>query len=275
MSDDLNWVQVGDLARGITQYSLSDSEALAGKALALHFAGGESCRLRFADGHTLAWELDGQGEPGGSGTEWYRATSPREAIYLVDYLPRDRHATCVSLVLDLASGMATRVVGRLPSREQAGRDFFSRASAGMDLTAVAVGIESAAIDRPWDAVSQRRHEPTAELVGRRIQYVYSASEVYEHIYLNEKLYTWHCLAGIERGLADTDRCQYLKIADRLYLFVWREKVVPTLGVVLIDLMAMKTTGKLFGYEGSDFQKLTNAPIGAYASVLNETRHVLP
>ena len=74
--------------------------------------------------------------------------------------------------------------------------------------------------------------PTDALVGKRVQYVYSQTEAYEHIYLNENLYTWQCLRGSEAGLADTDRCHYRRIADELYLFVWREKVVPTLGVVL-------------------------------------------
>jgi hypothetical protein len=116
------------------------------------------------------------------------------------------------------------------------------------------------------------HNPTHELIGKRVKYVYSHTESYEHIYLNPNLYTWHCLEGIEKGLADTDRCHYFKIAEALYLFVWREKIVPTLGVVMVDLNAMKTTGKLFGFEGDDFSRLTNVPIGAHAILLNVTRY---
>ena len=99
------------------------------------------------------------------------------------------------------------------------------------------------------------HLPTDELVGKRVQYVYSQTEAYEHIYLNEDLYTWQCLRGSEQGLADTDRCHYRRIADGLYLFVWREKVIPTLGVVLVDWACKRSNGKLFGYEGSDFGAL--------------------
>jgi hypothetical protein len=64
----------------------------------------------------------------------------------------------------------------------------------------------------------------------------------------------------------------LDIADELYLFVWREKLIPTLGVVLVDLLQMKTTGMLFGYESHDFGKLTNVRIGAYAEVINVTKY---
>jgi hypothetical protein len=79
---------------------------------------------------------------------------------------------------------------------------------------------------------------------------------------------------LEKGLADTDRCHHYKIADALYLFVWREKIIPTLGVVMVDLERMKTTGKIFGYQDNRFDKLSNFPIGAYAEVLNITKYNL-
>ncbi|MCS6036118.1 hypothetical protein LNQ52_01035 [Klebsiella pneumoniae subsp. pneumoniae] len=34
---------------------------------------------------------------------------------------------------------------------------------------------------------------------------------------------------MEKGLADVDRCHYVQVAEDLYLFVWREKIIPTLG----------------------------------------------
>jgi len=64
------------------------------------------------------------------------------------------------------------------------------------------------------------------------------------------------------------------ISEALYLFVWREKIIPTLGVVMVDLQKMKTTGKIFGYEDSNFEKLSNFPVGAFAKVLNHTRYEL-
>ncbi|HJU49405.1 MAG TPA: MoaF C-terminal domain-containing protein, partial [Pseudogulbenkiania sp.] len=81
-----------------------------------------------------------------------------------------------------------------------------------------------------------------------------------------------CLDGVEKGLADVDRCHYFKIDRNLYLFVWREKIIPTLGVVMIDLDHLKTDGKILGYQGSNFTELSNFPVGALAQVLNTTRH---
>ena len=41
---------------------------------------------------------------------------------------------------------------------------------------------------------------------------------------------------------------------------------------MVDLEPMNTTGKLFGYEGDDLGALTNASIGAYATLLNVTNY---
>ncbi|MBX4313659.1 hypothetical protein K4G94_22820, partial [Mycobacterium tuberculosis] len=82
------------------------------------------------------------------------------------------------------------------------------------------------------------------------------------IYLNDNFYAWQCLDGVEKGLADVDRCHYVQVAEDLYLFVWREKIIPTLGVILIDLQQMRTDGKIMGYPGSDFGALSNFPVGA-------------
>ena len=124
--------------------------------------------------------------------------------------------------------------------------------------------------------STPRHLPTTDLVGRRVEYTYSATERYEHIYLNEHFYTWHCLLGSEKGLADTDRCHYLKLAEDLYLFVWREKIIPTLGAVVVDFQAMRTMGKIFGHAhggggGNDSSGLVDFRVGARARVLNVTK----
>ena len=129
-------------------------------------------------------------------------------------------------------------------------------------------FSSAAVDAPFTAGTPR-HRPTTDLIGRRVEYTYSSTERYEHIYLNEDFYTWHCLMGSEKGLADTDRCHYLKLGDELYLFVWREKIIPTLGAVVADFSAMRTMGKIFGH-AQDGSGVVDFPVGARARLLNVT-----
>ena len=269
--DDLRFIQVGELAKGISENVLPAVADLSGRSVQLFFEDGSSTRYTFTDAHDLRWEALTGSAAGASGEESYSATCFRDSVYFVDYVSRSERATSVSLVLDLAAGKATAVIGTLPAEADVRKSAYRLASEGADLTAVAVRFLRATIDRPFDP-EERHHAPTTELVGKRVQYVYSQTETYEHIYLNEKLYTWQCLTGSEQGLADTDRCHYFKIDDELYLFVWREKIVPTLGVVLLDWRRKKTTGKLFGYESDDFGGLTNTPIGAYATLLNVTTY---
>jgi len=272
VSDALRFIQVGELAKGISEDTLPLDERLDGAGLTLYGEDGSVTTLTFAGAGRLAWEVTAGPGAGARGEEECRVTRPREDVVVVDYVSASLRATAVTLVLDLAAAAATTVRGTLPTREQAARGAYELATAGEELTSVAVAFVRAAIDRPFDAAAHP-HVPTADLVGKRVEYVYSGTEKYEHIYLSEDLYTWQCLEGSEKGLADTDRCHHRRIADELYLFVWREKVVPTLGVVLVDWAAKVSNGKLFGYEGSDFGALSVTPISSQATLLNVTTYV--
>jgi hypothetical protein len=272
MTDALRFIQVGELAKGISDDALPAQDDLTGSTLMLHAEDGRSTRLTFVATDRLDWEVtDGPGA-GQRGEEACLVTRPRDGVCVVDYLSSTRRATSVTIVLDLTQGAATTVVGVLPTAQEAAKGAYLLATAGSELTSVGVDLVAALIGRPF-AAGAHPHGPTDELVGKRVQYVYGRTETYEHIYLNENLYTWQCLEGSEKGLADTDRCHYRKIGDELYLFVWREKVIPTLGVVLVDWRAKRSSGKLFGYETDDFGALSNTPISSVATLLNVTRHV--
>jgi hypothetical protein len=272
MADDLlRFIQVGELVKGISEGTLPADESLAGRTLTLSGEDGAELSLSFGPAGKLTWEAVSGPAAGERGEEVCLITRPRESIAVVDYVASARRATAVTLVLDLEHGVATTVTGTLPTAEQAARSAFDLATEGAELTLVAMSITQSFIGGPW-ADNIHPHVPTDALVGKRVQYVYSQTEAYEHIYLNENLYTWQCLRGSEAGLADTDRCHYRHIADELYLFVWREKVVPTLGVVLVDWAAKRSNGKLFGYEGSDFNALSTTPISSHATLLNVTAY---
>ncbi|RDU98811.1 molybdenum cofactor biosynthesis F family protein [Trinickia dinghuensis] len=265
--NETNWISVGDLGKSFAESSnaLRPVADLAGHSYDIDF-GFNVVTHAFIDDKTLTWTVKGTGE---SGTDAYQATSPRPGIYFVDFIKSSVRATSVSLVLDLQPGIATVVIGTLPDEASASIPAIERVRRNRELTAVDAQIFPGVIDGRFDAESPT-HEATAELVGKRVQYRYNPHECYEHVYLNEEMYVWHCVSGIEKGLADADRCHYRKIRDGLYLFVWREKTVPTLGVIMIDLDAGKTTGKILGYAGDDFGELANFPVGAYATVLNTT-----
>lgn len=255
---------MGELEEGFSENAMPDTSALEGQRIDLSFEDGSVINYVFRK-ESLIWEQALADGYMSRGEEIYRATNPRENIYFIDYIKNDQGDASVSLVMDLQKGAATIVTGTLPKESEARIDRLALVADGCEQTGVRADFRSAVINDKFGSNSPRHH-PTREMIGKRIKYVYSGKDAYEHIYLNENLYTWHCLLGIEKGMADTEHCHYLKIDKDLYLFVWREKLVPTLGVVMIDLQAMKTTGKIFGYQSGDFKAVTNFPIGAYAEL---------
>lgn len=262
MNSEAVFIQVGALADGFAHggNTLEKQYGLAGKRLTLHFSECATLGCQFNDDATLNW--------GEHQNIAYRVTSIRPEILFIDFFDPERENATITLVGDCQKGGFTLVCGKLPDEAQARLDAFSRVEQGLPLTAVDVEFRFGTLD---DAVTIQPGF-TDELVGMRNMYTYSPTERYEHIYLNDQFYAWQCLDGVEKGLADVDRCHYVKVAEQLYLFVWREKIIPTLGVVMIDLLAKRTDGKIFGYQASDFAALSNFAVGAYAEVLNTTVH---
>jgi len=272
------WIPVGDLEEAFEEKSnvLPPSPDLKGTNLRLNFENGWILEHRFATNRGLLWREASPGRRQGWVEENYTATRMRDGIYFLDYLRHEKRATSVSFALDLRGGIFTAVIGQLPTRTETKEGLLDRVTAGKELTSVKAVFYSGSINKPFINGKTPRHSETDELVGKRIEYTYSPTERYEHVYLNRGFYTWHCLAGAERtngiGLTDTDRCHYYKLGEKLYLFSWQEKIIPTHGVVIVDLQGMKTSGKIFGYQGNDVGKLSNFPVGAKARLLAQISH---
>lgn len=269
MSAQSEWISVGELSESFSHdsHAPEPSSDLVGKQIQLRLDDGRVLDCRFEQGDTLWWRLAFEPFPDQPQKAAYRAVALREGIYFVDFVWERGEAHSVTILLDLNRAIATVLLARLPDESETRRSLLDRIATGDELTAVSATFHSASVDKPFDADTPR-HLPSTDLVGRRVEYTYSPTERYEHIYLNESLYTWHCLAGSEKGLADTDRCHHLELADRLYLFVWREKIVPTLGVVAVDFIRMGTAGKILGYRDDGGLGVENFPVGARARLVD-------
>lgn len=263
------WIPVGALGDAFLPENncLPPISDLAGRSFNLYFENGWIIEHRFIDGDRLSWRLIEGESDSRQGDERYVATRLREHIYFVDFIKSGERATSFSLVLDLRRKVFIAVVGELPVGEESLTPFITRIAQGKELTSVSAVFLRGSIDAPLTSKAALP-EVTRDLLGKRVEYRYSPFENYEHIYLNDRYYTWRCLEGSEKGLTDTDACHYYKIDDNLYLFVWREKIVPTLGVIMVDLDAMKTTGKIAGYETNDFGRVRNFTVGARARIIS-------
>jgi hypothetical protein len=265
------YISVGELSVGFSENAIPSTACIAEKKIELFFPLEKQVRMTFIDGETLKWELMDRAHR----EEFmcpYRAIVPREGFLFIDLVVSLDSSKSVSVVLDTVQKCATVITGTMPTTKEVMIPMIVRAEKGMPLTSVQVVFEHAAMDQPFSATTAR-HERTTDLVGERIVWVYSSKDIYEHIYLEENIYSWHCIAGNEKGLADTDRCVFYKIAKNLYLFVWMEKIVPTLGVVIEDLDAMRSYGKIFGHTGYDMDgAVSNFPVGSFGKVLNRTEY---
>ena len=269
------FMQVGDFVKNFGGNELEHTDHFVGSSFDIHFENGWVVRYSFQPGQKMEWQMlqgvDPDPDAPEKDLESYTATCLREGYYLLDFIKQYNPTKSVTLVIDLVLGIATVVVAAMPTRSETFKPLFQRVIDREQLTPVRSLIIHGSLHQFFSEQTPR-HSPTDELVGKRVRYQYGPKDSYEHIYLSREFYTWNCIQGPEIGLADTDYCRYYKLADELYLFVWLEKVIPTIGVILVDFKRKKTSGKIFGYQGEDFGATCNTPVGAYLTLLNETRH---
>jgi hypothetical protein len=244
-----NWVDLGDWGRGMDEFKLPSSDELASKELKLRFCdSNQMIKYIFYDAKSLAWGVNESLEKRPSKTETYEAIRIAPDIYFVDFIKNKNTNVSISITLDLNTRKAMVLTATIPDKKKIKHSFLERLGKDVDLSTIKVEIQHALINPSSPDEPILVHERTSDLLGKRIKYTYSHNRVYEHIYLNERFYTWHCLVGAEAGLADTEICDYFKIAPDIYLFSWREKIMPTYGLVLINLKEMRSNGKTFGLD---------------------------
>ena len=242
------WPNLESLAVGFGQHLMSESRKLSGKSLELIFGDKSQITHRFIDGNMLKWEIIGKGQHGDAE---YKAFEVRPDIFFVDFYKPDYDEE-VTLILNLSSGQAVACISGFHMKDGQKRTQTQFADAYLG------GYGYAA---PF--------LPSKELVGKHILYRYTPRDAYEHVYLNQGTLTWHCLTGTEKGLADTEPCKVLKLADKLYLLYWSEKIMPVESIVVIDLQGMRSTGRFFCWDPEPAKRVQML-FGSYATVLAET-----
>ncbi|WP_194926581.1 MoaF C-terminal domain-containing protein [Catenulispora pinisilvae] len=237
---------------GFAAYNIPEIPVLDGRTLTLRLDSAGEVSVRFVGGGQVELRE-------GSATSVHHASVKEvdPGLFLVHFVRADDEKRAVVLVLDLSAGVATVVRSSIVTGSAKGGLFAAEEVVG--------GVINGA------AELAERHQRTAELVGRRVQYVYGPDNAYEHIYLHENAYAWHCLAGAEKGLADVDRARVWKIREDIYLLTWQEKVVPCDGIVILNFRTNQSTGRIWGYD-TDAGTTNAIAMGARAIMLNHTAH---
>lgn len=230
---------------------MAESHKLTGNSLALIFADPDQTCIthKFVDAQTLEWEIRQTKQ---RGTAQYKAFEVRPNIFFVDFYKAD-YEEQVSLFISLTSGQVVVGLSGFRVREDGQKRTWTKFTDA--------SIEGYANVIPF--------APTADLIGKHILYRYTPRDAYEHVYLNQGTFTWHCLSGTEKGLADTEPCKMLKLDDKLYLLFWTEKIMPVESIVVVDLENMRSTGRFFCWDPKP-ARLVHMSFGSYATVLAET-----
>ncbi|WML31755.1 molybdenum cofactor biosynthesis F family protein [Neobacillus sp. OS1-32] len=269
-SNNQEFISVGELSVGFSENMMQPTSDLIGEQFCFYYENGSKAEISFVDIETLKWTKKENGKHEKMICS-YTAVKPRENIYFINFIVSFGDSKSLSIILETKQQIATIITGVLPATEELLIPMLKRAEQALPLTAVKTYFEHVSVDAPFTD-NTTKHPKTKDLVGKRVQFVYSSKDMYEHIYLNEHSYSWHCIAGNEKGLCDTDRCYYYQIAENLYLFVWNEKVIPTVGIVLEDFDVMRSYGKIYGYEDYSVGRVINFPVGSYATILNKTEY---
>ncbi|AJT41307.1 MoaF C-terminal domain-containing protein [Psychromicrobium lacuslunae] len=259
LTDTSNWLPLDGLAPGFDANKAAPVQDLAGTGYHLKLATGVQHFDFSAD--SLSWQL----ADGGKGEDSYETFAVAPQLYYVQWQHSSDPRLSSSLILDLAAGRSLYVGARLidqseiaPGRTGVSHQFLPGIIAGQQLS----GEEMA---------------PTQALIGRRVQWVYSEQHAYEHIYLSSQWYTWQCLAGPERGLADTDENTVYQLRPGIYLFSWREKVIPCGSITVADhrdVSAIRSHGALFGWDESGSLPV-HFSFGAHGKLISVTIHPDP
>ena len=261
LSDTSTWLPLDGLAPGFDASKAEPSNDLDGRTFTVVDERGTRIVHTFGPG-TVSWDYTpGDGDPTAAAaqTDACEVVRVDEDLYYAqfhhDYLPNE----AVSLILDLRSGYSLAVLSVLGEKTQ----------------------EHVAVQHPFGVGRIEELEqngeppaPTTELIGRRVLWVYSSVHAYEHVYLSPHWYTWQCLAGPEQGLADTDENTVWRVRPGIYVFTWREKVIPCGSVTIADhrdQRALRAHGVLFG-EGEVGGTPTHFTFGAHGRLLSNTVH---
>ncbi|WP_020497974.1 MoaF C-terminal domain-containing protein [Sciscionella marina] len=247
------WLPLDGLEPGFSANRAPHSRDLDGRKITVRLEDGTAIRHEFGP-DTVDWAI---GEENGS--DEYEAFEVDSGLYFVQFLHRHDPRQAVSLVLDLTGGHALAVLGVIGEPERRPTVVSQRFDVGT--------IEGCTVTGAAPA-------PTAELLGRRMLWQYSPTHRYEHVYLTEHWYTFHCLSGPEQGLADTDACTYYRIRPGIFVFAWREKVVPCAAVTIADHRnfgpgGARSHGALFGLH-EDGKQIVHFTFGAYGRLLSTT-----
>lgn len=246
-----DWKAMDDFAAGIDGNRLPRTEALAGTRLDVK-EGATAVHLQFTSGDRLSWQRGRRQLR----EAWYEAVEVRPYVHYLTITDPATPMRADVLVINRATGRTLTVTSVIAAEPTPGRPRVDQT-----FTPGVLGRT-----KPSGAVPG----PSRDLIGLRALYSYSPNHLYEHVYLSSERYAWQCLVGEQRGHGDVDLATTWRLTEDLYVFTFREFIIPVAATWLYDYAAMRSTGTFLGLGGDGAVKV--APGGAFITDLGRVTY---
>lgn len=212
------------------------TRALTGRTLRVYIDDHTLYTYRIERDQTLFWSLNGGPEQ----QAFAHVYELKAQLYFLLYLSAGEFAPEFhGVIFDEQSKMVTRIHTRL------GSDLSNREAMP--------SYQFGALCERGRPLTGQRQGYTTELVGKAVRWTYHQGEGFPnqvtHYYMRENHYMYDFPGNPDfKGYAMMFPCDYIKIADQVYLFVWTEYPGgPGIqGLVLMDLAQMHDIGAFYG-----------------------------
>lgn len=240
-----------DYAADMAFHRIAATDDLVDQSMKITLDSGVVYDLQFKSAKEVGWKNGSE-----SGTDWYEAIVVAPQTYYIDLTFTDTPRKTVTFFVNTETRQALAVTS-----------FIREGEIGKEPRAVQ-DFTPGVLGDPSVPPTGFKPAPTRDLIGLRAMYVYNPNQCFEHIYLNEKRYAWHCIGGPLKGESDVELHITYKFGVNQYIFSWREFGLPVCTVFFHNWDEMRETGKFLAI-GED-GKIANTPAGALIRKLSVT-----
>lgn len=226
------WKNYDDFAKGIDTNRLPNTQDWLDKTITIEYSDGGIMELQFVQGeqsHLLVnWQYNDE-----YGCDPCEEVCTSKDHYFFDIQFTDKQNESLTLILNIATRRVLTVRSILlpEGKVSNGSRLVQHFQAGVILGGEVTGEEP---------------RPTRELIGYRTLNVYSPNHYYEHFYVNSERYAWQNLRGEQFGHGDMDYATCYKFEEDMYIFTFREKIIPVCSVFFFNYIIGRCTGKFLG-----------------------------
>ena len=125
---------VEELSNGFSEFKLEEAKELKDTTIELFYEDSKKVNYHFLDKNCIRVEY----ENNIIYSSIYSAVSPSENMYIIDFMKGYGAPSSITIVVDYNKGIATTLVGKLPTKEEADVSQLVRAKEKMPMTSVKV-----------------------------------------------------------------------------------------------------------------------------------------